>query len=105
LSREIGRISGTSKIKSLLLKARKGLKKKKIDKAKVLNFYNEAMLEYETQLAWMQESKVLVYPKLKNYLALISDTLGARSQSVLPRKTALYITSCTSGHRDISLNF
>jgi hypothetical protein len=102
---KVGRISGASKIKSLLTKARKALKKKKVNKEKVLDYYNKAILEYETQLDWMLASNESVLPKFKVYLDTISDTLGARLQETLPRKTALYITSCTSGHRDISLNF
>jgi len=102
---KIGRISGVSKIKSLLKKSRKALKKKKVIKEKVLNYYNQAILEYNLQLAWMLKAKETVSPGFEVYLNAISDTLGARLQETLPRHTALYITSCTSGHRDISLNF
>jgi hypothetical protein len=102
---KIGRISGANKIKSLLTKSRKALKKKKVNKEKVLDYYNKAILEYEIQLAWMREAKDTILPDFQVYLMSISDTLGARLQETLPRSTALYITSCTSGHRDISLNF
>ena len=102
---KVGRISGASKIKSLLTKARKALKKKKVNKEKVLSYYNEAIMEYEIQLTWMLEAKETVLPNFQMYLNEISDTLGARLQETLPRTAALYITSCTSGHRDISLNF
>jgi hypothetical protein len=102
---KFGRISGASGIKSLLTKSRKALKKKKLDKKKVLGYYNEAILEYEEQLAWMTEAKGTILPNFQVYLNSIADTLGARLQENLPRSTALYITACTSGHRDISLNF
>ena len=101
----MGRIPGTSKIKSLLSKARKELKKKKVKKDKVFKFYDEALAEYQSQLTWMGKAKETVYPAFDSYLTSISDTLGARLQEKLPRSTALYITACTAGHRDISLNF
>jgi hypothetical protein len=102
---KVGRISGASKIKSLLTKARKALKKKKVNKEKVLNYYNKAISEYEIQLAWRLKANETILPQFTTYLNEISDTLGARLQETLPRTAALYITSCTSGHRDISLNF
>jgi hypothetical protein len=76
-----------------------------VDKEKVLGYYTQAILEFDMQLAWMLEAKESVLPSFIIYLDGISDTLGARLQETLPRSTALYITSCTSGHRDISLNF
>jgi hypothetical protein len=102
---KVGRISGASKIKSLLTKARKALKKKMVNKEKVLNYYNKAISEYEIQLAWRLKANETILPQFTTYLNEISDTLGARLQETLPRTAALYITSCTSGHRDISLNF
>ena len=102
---QFGKISGASKIKSLLSKSRKQLKKKKVNKEKVLGYYDAALLEYKTQLGWMLSAQETVYPSFKAYLNSVSDTLGARLQEDLPRATSLYISSCISGHRDISLNF
>ncbi len=105
VAKNIGRIAGTNKIKSLISKARKELKKKKIKEEKVFGYYDSALEEYQDQLNWMLKARGTVYPAFKSYLFAISDTLGARLQEKLPRSTALYITSCTAGHRDISLNF
>ena len=102
---KFGRISGANKIKSLLTKSRKALKKKNMNKEKVLDYYNKAISEYEMQLAWRLVAGNLVLPELQVYLNEISDTLGSRLQEKLPRSVALYITSCTSRHRDLSLNF
>ncbi len=104
-AKNIGRIAGTSKIKSLLSKTRKELKKKKVKKDRAFKYYDEAFVEYQKQLNWMLDARGTVYPDFRNYLDSISDTLGARLQEKLPRPTALFITSCTAGHRDISLNF
>ena len=101
----IGRILGSSKIKSLLLKSRKALKKKKVDKDKVFDYYTKALSEYDNQLSWMLKAKEHVYPDFNFYLNSLSDTLGSRLQEKLPRNVALYITACNSSHRDISLNF
>ena len=105
VAKNIGRISGTNQIKSLLSKARKELKRKKVKSEKVLDFYEKALQEYQVQLNWMSKARGTVYPAFNLYLSSISDTLGARLQERLPRSTALFITSCTAGHRDISLNF
>ena len=105
LAKNVGRISGTSKIKSLLSKARKELKKKKVKIDKVFKYYDAAFEEYQNQLKWMLEARATVYPAFGGYLASIADTLGARQQDKLPRSTALFITACTADHRDISLNF
>lgn len=105
VAKNVGVISGTSKIKSLLSKARKELRKKKIKEDKVFGYYDKASEEYQNQLNWMLEARRTVYAGFDTYLESISDTLGARLQEKLPRTTALFITSCTAGHRDISLNF
>jgi hypothetical protein len=35
----------------------------------------------------------------------LGGTIGLRQQPVLPREQALYVTACTSTHRDVSLSF
>ena len=44
-------------------------------------------------------------PGLQAYLGGIAPTLGARQQQRLSEDQALFLASCTAGHRDLSLNF
>ncbi len=105
VSSELGKIPGTSSIKSLLSKSRKALKKKNVDLAKVEDFYLKAVTEYEAQLNWLVDAKQKVLADLNIYLVAISETLGARQQERLSQPTSLYIAQCNAAHRDISLHF
>ncbi|WP_205470551.1 hypothetical protein [Breoghania sp. L-A4] len=56
-------------------------------------------------LAWRRQAQTSLLPDLEAYDAAIRDTIGLRSLPVLPREQALYVASCSSGHRDVSLSF
>jgi len=43
-------------------------------------------------------------PKLQAYEAVIRETIGARAQQKMTREQALFVATCSSGHRDISLS-
>ena len=57
------------------------------------------------EVAWREKAGAELLPKLEAYDAAISDTIGLRGQPVLPREQALYVASCSSHHRDVSLSF
>lgn len=105
LGRKFIRIAGASKISSALSKARRELRRKKPKMKKVLKLYNKAVKIYETQLVWRTGAEKTIRPALQTYLDAIVPTLGVRSQKKLTREQALYLAACSSGHRDISLNF
>ena len=44
-------------------------------------------------------------PKLKDYLDVISTSIGVRQQNKIPRELALYLAKCRSTHQDLSLYF
>ena len=56
-------------------------------------------------LSWRRDAAEKIAPGLASYSAALSDTIGLRQQPKLPREQALYVASCSSGHRDISLHF
>ncbi|MEM6423183.1 MAG: C4-dicarboxylate ABC transporter permease, partial [Pseudomonadota bacterium] len=66
----------------------------------------EALEAFEREVAWRTQAVEAGLPAaLAEYQAAISDTIGLRQQPRLPQRQALFVASCSSGHRDISLNF
>ena len=102
LESAIGEVDGAGDVKSPLSKARRALAKDKREDA--LELYDEAMAEYTAQAGWRGGAAGLA-PGLTAYLDVIRPTLGARVQNRLTREQALAMASCTSQHRDVSLNF
>ncbi|MEE9586838.1 MAG: C4-dicarboxylate ABC transporter permease, partial [Hyphomicrobiaceae bacterium] len=105
VSRQIGTVPGTSAIRSQLSKVRRELRRRTPNDAKVQEFYAKALQAYREDLAWRKRGSKELLPDLQVYETTIRDTIGLRQQPRLPREQALYIASCNSGHRDISLSF
>ena len=105
IEKQIGAIEGTSETKKLLAKARREVKKKNGDPDKAAEFLDDALVAYDEDLAWRAKAKTDLLPELTTYREAIKDTIGLRGQDRLPREQALFVASCSSGHRDISLNF
>jgi len=101
----LGKLHGTSAIKSLLSKARRALKGKNADPVKSKDLVSEAIFLLDTEIAWRQSASLVLAEGLAEYSQNISNTIGLRSLEQLPREQALYVAACNSGHRDISLNF
>ncbi|RFP86981.1 TRAP transporter large permease subunit [Rhodobacteraceae bacterium 63075] len=97
-------VEGARDVRSALGKARRLLSERRFDKEEALEEYENALQEYAGQKAWRESAAGLV-PSLEAYLDGIRGTLGIRSQDRLSREQALYMASCNSVHRDISLNF
>ena len=104
LSKAFGKLDGANDVKSPLSKARRALKNKNPDPAKAMEEYEKAVAAYEEQKVWRSAAGSLK-PGLQAYLDGIAGTLGARQQQRLSEDQALYLASCTAGHRDLSLNF
>ena len=105
LAKEFSSIKGADKIKSKITKARRALGKKKPKVEKALKLYDEAIDEFNEQTIWRTRAVAELKPGLSEYERAIRGTLGIRQQLKMPRELALFVASCTSGHRDISLNF
>ena len=104
LGDRVGAISGAGEIQSALSKARRALKKDEIDRDKVNAAMNDAITAYQTQTVWRQSSASLL-AGLETYEMGLRNTLGVNEQDRISRDQALFVSSCQSSHRDISLNF
>jgi hypothetical protein len=105
LAAEFGDIAGASKIKSAVSKARSILRKKNPDTDAAMKSIDKAMAEYEKELGWRSAAEPAVLADLQAYEREMSGTIGIRQQDRLTRVQSLAVASCSSHHRDISLNF
>lgn len=104
LSRAFGKVDGAGDVKSALSKARRALKNRNPDPLTAMEEYEKAVAAYEEQKVWRAEAASLK-PGLQAYLDGIAPTIGTRVQPKLSETQALFLASCTAGHRDLSLNF
>ncbi|MEO0619010.1 MAG: TRAP transporter large permease subunit [Pseudomonadota bacterium] len=105
VSRKIRAAQGASKITSRLSRARRLIKKGRLDDPKLAKHFEDALSELKADVAARRKAATTVLPGLKTYEASIRETIGLRLQPRLPRAQALEIASCNSVHRDISLGF
>ena len=104
LSKKFGEIEGTSEIRSSLSKARRALRAKNPNREKALQAMDEALGLYEVQRVWRRDAAPLL-PSIADHEATLRDTIGIRQQQRLTHEQALFVASCNSDNRDISLNF
>jgi len=105
LASQFGDIPGASKIKSAVSKARSSLKKKKPDTENAMASIDKAMAEFEKELEWRSAAETDLLAGLQAYEKEMANTIGIRQQDKLTRDQALAVASCSSHHRDLSLNF
>ncbi|MCK8463374.1 TRAP transporter large permease subunit [Aliiroseovarius sp. S1339] len=105
LSKAFGKIDGAGDVKSALSKAAKALKAKEPDRAEAMEAYEDAVAEFDSQMAWRAKADAKLRPQLATYLDVIRGSLGIRVQDRFTREQALAMASCSARHRDISLNF
>ena len=104
----VGDIEGAGDIRSALSKARRELRTtntRQPDPDQALAEHAEAVAALEADIAWRAEASDALLPQVEAYEDAIDDTIGLRQQARLPREVALYVASCSSEHRNISLNF
>ena len=105
VSKSLGLIAGSSKVKSKLSKARRALKGKKADPLKSQRFVEEGLSILATELQWRRQAAEQLSPALNTYEIAIKDSIGLRLQQRLSIEQAEYVASCRSSHKDISLHF
>ena len=105
LASKFSDVEGTRVIKSALSKARRAVKSRtpKVDKA--LAELDKAIADYEGQTLWRAKAEADIAPALIRYNEALKTTLGIREESHFTRDQALFVASCVSDHRDVSLNF
>ena len=104
-SRELGRVAGSSKIKSPLTKARRALRGGSPDRAKAVSLVAEARELHAAEVVWRTRAARELLPGLDEYAAAIQYNIGARVQERLRDDQIPEIAACRSDHRDISLSF
>ncbi|MDJ0614366.1 MAG: C4-dicarboxylate ABC transporter permease, partial [Rhizobiaceae bacterium] len=101
-----GDIEGPGEVKKALSKARRALKNRNPDPEKAADEAQKALLAFNDEVDWRSEaSSQNLIADIEAYEAEISGTIGLRQAENMPREVGLFVASCNSGHRDISLNF
>ncbi|MDP6969575.1 MAG: TRAP transporter large permease subunit [Gammaproteobacteria bacterium] len=103
--RQLGALSGVSKAKSKLSKARRALKGSKYNPQKARQYLDEAIAMLQNQVVWRQRAAVELMPALVTYDQAIAGSIGLRLQERMPLELAKSVSACMSNHKDISLNF
>ena len=98
-----GDIAGVNAVKSLVGKARRSMKKEKVEKG--MEQFDKALTQLDEEISWRQEAVPAVLPVLMKFEEDVRMTIGLRSQDRLPDYLVPTIARCRSSHRDISLNF
>ena len=103
----LGKVKGSTSIKSKVTKARRVLKKDKTDEAKdkAVRFLETAQSAYKTETMWRSQASKELLANLKKYDIALSKTIGLRLQTRLTDPQAKNVAACLSHHRNISLGF
>jgi hypothetical protein len=103
--RALGKVAGTSPIKSKLSKARRAIRGKKPKPEKAIWFLREGLKLYAAEVDWRRRAAVEIAPALAAYDNAIKDSIGLRLQRRLTPDQVKEVASCQSIHRDNSLQF
>lgn len=105
LADQFSDIAGAGAIKSAISKARSAMRKKTPKPEDAMEAMDKAQDLYNSEMQWRDEAEPALYTELSNFEAVMKDTIGIRQQDRLSREQALSVASCSSHHRDLSLNF
>ncbi|MGD9309578.1 MAG: SLC13 family permease [Desulfosarcina sp.] len=103
--RALGKVAGTSPIKSTLSKARRALKGKKPKPEKAVASLREGLALYAAEVEWRRRAAVEIAPALASYDDAIKNSIGLRLQRRMTTDQVKAVASCMSIHRDFSLQF
>jgi len=101
----LGKVAGTSAIKSKLSKARRAIKGNKPKPEKAIQFLKDGLKLYATEVNWRRRAAVDIAPALAAFDNAIKDSIGLRLQRRLTADQIKEVASCRSIHRDFSLRF
>ena len=106
LEGQFGDIEGPDDVKKALSKARRALRGNDPEPEKAVEEVQKAIAAFEMDVAWRTDAQNAgLLAQIEEYNDAIKNTIGVRQQNNMPRDLGLFISSCNSGHRDISLNF
>ena len=103
--KNLNSFSQINEIKKYVSKARKKLKKNFDKKNEAIRLINDAKLLFKETLVWRKSGKILFLDVFQDIEKISRDNFGLRKQVNLNKEQAIYVASCRSRHRDISLNF
>ena len=101
----LGKVAGTSAIKSKLSKARRALKGSKPDPEKAIQSLRDGLTIYADEVDWRRRAAVEIAPALAAYDNAIKESIGLRLQRRLSDDQVKAVAGCMSIHRDYSLQF
>ncbi|MDC1134519.1 hypothetical protein OAT42_06270, partial [Alphaproteobacteria bacterium] len=81
------------------------LKKKKVNYKRIRSDFNKSYNIYLEKLNNLKKIDDKLPKSLNTFLIATQNTIGLRQQQKIPRDVALYLASCGSSHRDLSLYF
>ena len=105
LERALGKIAGTSAIKSKLSRARRAIKGKKPKPEKAIKSIDDGLKIYAAEVEWRRKAADEIASTLATYDDAIKDTIGLRLQRRMTSDQIKEVASCRSVHRDYSLQF
>jgi tripartite ATP-independent transporter DctM subunit len=101
----LGKVAGTSAIKSKLSKARRAIKGRKPKPEKAIQFLKEGLTLYTAEVEWRHRAAGEIALALATFDIAIKDSIGLRLQRRLTADQIKDVASCRSIHRDFSLQF
>ena len=101
----LGKVAGTSDIKSKLSQARRALKGNNPEPEKAIQLLSEGLTVYAAEVDWRRRATAELGPALASYDNAIKDSIGLRLQRRLTVDQVKAVASCQSVHRDFSLQF
>ena len=104
-SKKLSRLPDNSKITSKLSKVSRNLKKKKVNYENVIRDFNQSFVEYEKKYNNLKKIDNRLINDLSVFLDNTKYTIGLRQQDKISKDIALFLASCKSDHRDLSLYF
>jgi len=101
----LGKVAGTSAIKSKLSKARRALKGNEPEPEKATQFLKDGLTLYAAEVDWRRRAAAEIGPALTAYDNAIKGSVGLRLQRRMSGDQIETVASCRSIHRDYSLQF
>ena len=104
-SKKLSKLEDNGKITSNLNKVSRNLKKKKVNYKRIRKDFNKSYDIYLEKTGHLKSIDPKVIKYLNIFLDLTKNTIGLRQQQKIPRDVALYLATCGSSHRNLSLYF
>jgi tripartite ATP-independent transporter DctM subunit len=98
-------VTGVDTVTADLTSAAAVLGSEEPDMNEALTLLDTALVAYGEEYAWRSQISPQTITHMTAYEKTLRGSLGIRSQQRMTREQALYVAACSSGHRDVSLQF